>query len=116
MGLCGYGIWWAADLGNSNVMTSAPSSPQRSWKQLVRWLDEPRFVSEGDEAQVLACHNENQFNVEDIFMPREMLDRYQEQMQADCMQKHHEGMSTQAALAAVKATAAENNAGTGLAK
>lgn len=49
--LCGYGIWWAADLGNGHVLSSAPKSPQRSWKQLVRWLDEPRFVSEGGGAE-----------------------------------------------------------------
>merc|ERR1719510_814116 len=79
---CGYGIWWSADLGNGHVITSAPSSPQRSWKQLVRWLDEPRFVAEGEDLQVLACYNENQINVEDIYMPREVVEQYQEQLVA----------------------------------
>lgn len=75
--LCGYGIWWAADLGNGNVITNSPNSPQRSWKQLVRWLDEPRFVSAGEDVQALACYNDTQVNIEDMYMPRELVDQYQ---------------------------------------
>jgi len=97
--LCGYGIWWAADLGNGAVMTSAPSSPQRSWKQLIRWLDEPRFVNEGEDLQVLACYNDNQVNVEDIFMPREMVEQYQDQLQAESVQ-HTQAEAVAAARAA----------------
>ena len=48
----------------------------RSWKQLVRWVDEPRFVNEGEELQVLACHNDNQVNIDDIFMPQEMVQQF----------------------------------------
>lgn len=81
--LCGYGIWWAADLGNENVVTNAPHNPQRSWKQLVRWLDQPRFVSEGEEVQFLVCYNDYQVNVEDIHIPREMVQQYQEHLQAE---------------------------------
>jgi len=99
--LCGYGIWWAADLANGHVITSAPSSPQRSWKQLVRWLEEPRFVSEGEDVQVLACYSDNQVNVEDVFMPREMVEQYREQLQADSVHQH----TTSEAAAAVKAAA-----------
>jgi len=84
--LTGYGIWWAADLGNGHVVNSAPSSPQRSWKQLVRWLDEPRFVSEGEEIQVLSCYNDTQVNVEDIYMPQEMVQQYQEQLNTESIQ------------------------------
>jgi len=78
--LCGYGVWWAADLGNGHAISSAPSSPQRSWKQLMRWVDPPRFVSEGEEVQVLSCYNENQVNVEDVHVPKAMVDQYQEQV------------------------------------
>ena len=49
--LAGYGLWWSAELGNE-VVTSDPRSPQRSWKQLIRWLDQPRFVEENEEIQV----------------------------------------------------------------
>ena len=49
--LSGYGLWWSADLGG-HAVTSDPSNAQRSWKQLVRWLDEPRFVEEQEEIQV----------------------------------------------------------------
>merc|ERR1740123_1868225 len=77
---CGYGMWWTADLGNGHAISSAPSSPQRSWKQLVRWVDEPRFVSEGEEVQVLACYNENQVNVEDVHMPQGMIEECQKQL------------------------------------
>jgi len=101
--LCGYGIWWAADLGNGHVITSAPSSPQRSWKQLVRWLEEPRFVSEGEDVQLLACYNDNQLNVEDVFMPREMVEQYQEQLQADSVQQRAQLNALAAAKAAVSA-------------
>ncbi|CAE8583413.1 unnamed protein product, partial [Polarella glacialis] len=80
--LCGYGIWWAADLGTGSVVSSAPSNPQRSWKQLVRWLDQPRFVAEGEEIQVLACFNDQQVNVEDIHVPREMAEQYQEELKS----------------------------------
>jgi len=72
--LSGYGIWWAADLGNGHVVTNSPSSPQRSWKQLVRWLDQPRVVVEGEKIQVLTCYNDHQVNVEDIFVPKEVVD------------------------------------------
>ena len=87
---------------------------QRSWKQLIRWLDAPRFVSAGEDiqavttlctvcgdgepehvAEVLTCYNDHQVswslfdpllvfhkstevNVEDIYLPREMVDKYQE--------------------------------------
>jgi len=98
--LCGYGVWWAADLNNGHIVTSAPSSPQRSWKQLVRWLDEPRWVSEGEDVQVLACYNENQVNVEDIFMPREMVEAYQEQIQAEGQQQQHKDNAVANAVAA----------------
>jgi len=104
--LCGYGIWWAADLGAGHVITSAPSNPQRSWKQLVRWLDEPRFVSEGEDVQVLACYNDNQVNVEDVFMPREMVEQYQEQLQAGSVQQHTQAEAAAAATAAAKAAKA----------
>eukprot|EP00438_Fugacium_kawagutii_P012065 Skav235786 [mRNA] locus=scaffold7679:15655:28420:- [translate_table: standard] len=50
--LSGYGLWWSAELGPGHEVTSCPSSPQRSWKQLIRWLDEPRFVEENEEIQV----------------------------------------------------------------
>ena len=86
----------------------------RSWKQLIRWLDAPRFVSAGEDiqaetmpcvacgdserehvAEVLTCYNDHQVswslcgfvltfyksaevNVEDIYLPREMVDKYQE--------------------------------------
>ncbi|CAK0853499.1 unnamed protein product [Prorocentrum cordatum] len=65
--LHGYSVWWAADLGNDHVVSTAPSSRQRSWKQLVRWVDEPRHVGECEEVQVLACYNERSVNVEDLF-------------------------------------------------
>merc|ERR1712050_696713 len=107
--LCGYGIWWAADLGNGHVITNSPTSSQRSWKQLIRWLDEPRFVSEGEDAQVLACFNENQFNVEDIFMPRQMVEQFQEQLQAKSMQEHQQTMTNQASLAAARAVEASKH-------
>merc|ERR1719373_1319585 len=81
--LSGYGVWWAADLGSGQVCSSAPSNPQRSWKQLVRWVDEPRFVQEGQEVQVLACHNDNQVNIDDIFMPEEMINQFQAQLRAE---------------------------------
>ncbi|CAE7292539.1 Art7 [Symbiodinium natans] len=80
--LSGYGIWWSADLGNGHEVTSNPSNAQRSWKQLIRWLDAPRFVSAGDDIQVLACYNDHQVNVEDIYLPREMVDKYQEELLA----------------------------------
>ncbi|CAE6959877.1 Art7 [Symbiodinium sp. CCMP2592] len=80
--LSGYGIWWSADLGNGHMVTSNPSSPQRSWKQLIRWLDAPRFVSAGEDIQVLTCYNDHQVNVEDIYLPREMVDKYQEELLA----------------------------------
>ncbi|CAE7475907.1 unnamed protein product [Symbiodinium pilosum] len=80
--LSGYGIWWSADLANGNVVTSNPSNPQRSWKQLIRWLDAPRFVTAGEDIQVLTCYNDHQVNVEDIFLPREMVDKYQEELLA----------------------------------
>jgi hypothetical protein len=54
--LSGYGLWWSADLAGHQV-TSDPSNPQRSWKQLVRWLDEPRFVEEQEEIQVTVQKN-----------------------------------------------------------
>jgi type II protein arginine methyltransferase len=75
--LSGYGVWWAADLGGGYVCCNAPTNPQRSWKQLVRWLDEPRFVQEGQDVQVLACHNDNQVNIDDIYMSEEMVQQYQ---------------------------------------
>jgi len=81
--LSGYGVWWSADLGSGNICSSAPSNPQRSWKQLVRWVDEPRFVNEGEELQVLACHNDNQVNIDDIFMPQEMVQQFKAEMQAE---------------------------------
>jgi type II protein arginine methyltransferase len=81
--LSGYGVWWAADLGAGHLCSSSPSNPQRSWKQLVRWLDEPRFVQEGQEVQVLACHNDNQVNIDDIFMPEEMISQFQAQLRAE---------------------------------
>lgn len=81
-----YGVWWAADLGYGNVCSTEPTNPQKSWKQLVRWLDEPRFVNEGEELQVLACHNENQVNIDDIFMPTEMVSDYRAQLQAEAEQ------------------------------
>jgi type II protein arginine methyltransferase len=109
--LCGYGIWWAADLGNGQICTTSPSSPQRSWKQLVRWLDEPRFVSEGDEVQVLCCYNDTQVNVEDIYMPQDMVQQYQEQMQAEQQQ----GAATSAANVA-KAAAGLRQAAAGAAR
>merc|ERR1740121_3444225 len=90
--LSGYAIWWAADLGGGNVCTSNPTFGQRSWKQIVRWLEEPRFVREGDEVQVLACHNDNQVNLDDIDIPREMVEQFQDQMQAE----HIEANSAQA--------------------
>lgn len=74
--LAGYGLWWSAELGNE-VVTSDPRSPQRSWKQLIRWLDQPRFVEENEEIQVLTCYNEQQVNVEDIHLTREMIEQYQ---------------------------------------
>jgi len=73
--LSGYGIWWTADFGNGHAVTSSPSSPQRSWKQLVRWLDQPRCVAEGEEIQVLACYNDHQVNVEDIFAPQDVIEQ-----------------------------------------
>jgi len=103
--LCGYGIWWAADLGGGHVVTSAPGSPQRSWKQLVRWLEEPRFVSEGEDVQVLACYNENQVNVEDVFMPREMVEQYQEQLQAESADLRSQARAAAVAKAAAAAGA-----------
>jgi predicted RNA methylase len=78
--LSGYGVWWSADLGSGYVCSNSPSNPQRSWKQLVRWLDEPRFVQEGQDVQVLACHNDNQVNIDDIFMPEELVQQYQAQL------------------------------------
>jgi hypothetical protein len=54
--LSGYGLWWSADLAGHQG-TSDPSNPQRSWKQLVRWLDEPRFVEEQEEIQVTVQKN-----------------------------------------------------------
>merc|ERR1711920_1207043 len=80
-----------------------------SLKQLVRWLEEPRFVSEGEDAQVLACYNENQFNVEDIFMPRQMVEQFQEQLQAKSMQEHQQSMTNQASLAAARAVEASKH-------
>uniref|UniRef100_A0A7S2JK76 Uncharacterized protein n=1 Tax=Zooxanthella nutricula TaxID=1333877 RepID=A0A7S2JK76_9DINO len=80
--LSGYGIWWEADLGNGHQLSNAPTSPQRSWKQLVRWLDKPRFVADGEPVQVLACYNENQVNVEDIHMTDDIVAQCQEQMAA----------------------------------
>lgn len=58
--LAGYGLWWSAELGNE-VVTSDPRSPQRSWKQLIRWLDQPRFVEENEEIQVgrTAAHSKS---------------------------------------------------------
>ncbi|CAK8993048.1 unnamed protein product [Durusdinium trenchii] len=50
--LSGYGIWWSADLRNGHSVTSDPRNPQRSWKQLVRWLDQPRPVEQNEEIQV----------------------------------------------------------------
>jgi len=79
--LCGYGVWWSCDLGHGFSISSAPQSAQRSWKQLVRWLDEPRFVSEGEEVQVLSCYNETQVNVEDVFMPEGMVEEYRQKLQ-----------------------------------
>lgn len=79
--LSGYGLWWSADLAGHQV-TSDPSNPQRSWKQLVRWLDEPRFVEEQEEIQVLTCYNDQQVNVEDIHLTREMIEQYQQQQAA----------------------------------
>lgn len=80
--LSGYGFWWAADLG-SNVLCTAPESPQRSWKQLVRWLDEPRFVQEGEEVQVLACYSDTQVNLEDVHAPRDAVEQCKEQVVSD---------------------------------
>lgn len=74
--LSGYGIWWSAQLG-SEVVTNSPDSKQRSWKQLIRWLDQPRFVEAGDDIQVLTCYNDHQVNVEDIFVTPSMIDQYQ---------------------------------------
>lgn len=102
--LCGYGIWWAADLGNGNIITSAPTNPQRSWKQLIRWLDEPRFVHDGEEVQVLGCFNENQVNVEDIYMPREMVEQFQEQMQAEASARQTRSTTVAEAAAAIAGT------------
>merc|ERR1719498_1951095 len=81
--LSGYALWWSADLGDGVVCSNSPSDPQRSWKQLVRWNEEPRFVNEGEELQVLACHNESQVNIDDIYMPKEVVDQVKAQMQED---------------------------------
>jgi len=81
--LCGYGMWWAADLGNGHVISNSPSSPQRSWKQIIRWLDEPRFVGEGEDVQVLASYNEQQVHVKDLAIPQEMFNQYREQIRAE---------------------------------
>jgi len=76
--LCGYGIWWTAELGHQDHMvTNAPDSPQRSWKQLVRWLDEPRRVATGDPVQVLSCYSENQLNLDDILVKQELDEQHQ---------------------------------------
>lgn len=48
--LHGHALWWSADLDGTEV-TNRPSSPQRSWKQLVRWLDQPRQVEKGEDVQ-----------------------------------------------------------------
>eukprot|EP00930_Biecheleria_cincta_P058741 TRINITY_DN44536_c0_g1_i1.p1 TRINITY_DN44536_c0_g1~~TRINITY_DN44536_c0_g1_i1.p1 ORF type:complete len:1100 (-),score=272.11 TRINITY_DN44536_c0_g1_i1:41-3298(-) len=97
----GYGIWWAADLGHGNVVSNAPDNPQRSWKQIVRWLDQPRFVAAGEEIQVLTCYNDHQVNVEDIFVSREMAEQYQEQVSSQ---------QAQASQAAAAASAAAGQA------
>lgn len=101
--LAGYGFWWAADLGNGAVCTSDPQNPQRSWKQLVRWLDTPRFVQEGEEVQLLACHNDHQVNIDDIYMSPEMLDQHQKSM-------GQAGPAQSAAAAAVQAAQAKTRA------
>ena len=64
----------------------------RSWKQLIRWLDAPRFVSAGDDIQagtadlkltgavlsmsreVLACYNDHQV-IDGAFMLCCLLER-----------------------------------------
>eukprot|EP00933_Yihiella_yeosuensis_P005987 TRINITY_DN110609_c0_g1_i1.p1 TRINITY_DN110609_c0_g1~~TRINITY_DN110609_c0_g1_i1.p1 ORF type:complete len:1040 (+),score=248.14 TRINITY_DN110609_c0_g1_i1:41-3160(+) len=104
--LCGYGIWWAADLGNGNVVTNAPSNPQRSWKQIVRWLDQPRFVAEGEEVQVLTCYNEHQVNVEDLHISQELVAEYQEHLQASEKQQSPMGSGYPASTSGEQAQAA----------
>lgn len=76
--LTGYGIWWAADLGHGEVITNAPQSPQRSWKQLMRCLDKPRAVEVGESVQVLACYSETQMNLDDVYLSEEMKAQYQQ--------------------------------------
>ncbi|OLP79685.1 hypothetical protein AK812_SmicGene40008 [Symbiodinium microadriaticum] len=83
----------------SHQLGLGPAMPTRSWKQLIRWLDAPRFVSAGEDIQVLTCYNDHQVswslcgfvltfyksaevNVEDIYLPREMVDKYQEELLA----------------------------------
>eukprot|EP00931_Biecheleriopsis_adriatica_P117772 TRINITY_DN93256_c0_g1_i1.p1 TRINITY_DN93256_c0_g1~~TRINITY_DN93256_c0_g1_i1.p1 ORF type:complete len:1039 (+),score=249.52 TRINITY_DN93256_c0_g1_i1:35-3151(+) len=92
--LSGYGIWWAADLGEGNVVTSHPDNPQRSWKQLVRWLDHPRYVEHGEEIQVLTCYNDHQVNVEDIYVPQGMVDEYQQALAKQQQRSHQQGAPT----------------------
>lgn len=66
--LTAYCFWWEADLLDGHVLTNAPSSAQRSWKQIVRWC-EPRFVKEQEELQLMACYNEYQVNIDEIQLP-----------------------------------------------
>mmetsp|Transcript_158119 Transcript_158119/g.291670 ORF Transcript_158119/g.291670 Transcript_158119/m.291670 type:complete len:1057 (-) Transcript_158119:452-3622(-) len=105
----GYGFWWAADLGNGNVCANDPQNPQRSWKQVVRWLDTPRFVHEGEEVQVLACHSDHQVNIDDVYMPPEVMEQYQASMaQNEGTQQLPAAQS--AAAAAVQAAQAKSRA------
>eukprot|EP00746_Dinoflagellata_sp_MGD_P066243 gnl/MRDRNA2_/MRDRNA2_27477_c0_seq1.p1 gnl/MRDRNA2_/MRDRNA2_27477_c0~~gnl/MRDRNA2_/MRDRNA2_27477_c0_seq1.p1 ORF type:complete len:898 (-),score=175.76 gnl/MRDRNA2_/MRDRNA2_27477_c0_seq1:76-2769(-) len=78
--LYGHAVWWNADYGHGVMVGNGPDSGTHSWKQMVHWVGEPRWVTEGEVCNLLSCYGEQQMSVDDIHITQEMMEAVQKDM------------------------------------
>jgi type II protein arginine methyltransferase len=77
--LHGNAVWWNADYGHGVMLGNGPESGTISWKQLIRWIEEPRWVTEGEACNLLSCYGDRTLSVDDIYITQEMMEAVQKE-------------------------------------